>query len=334
MKPSTPCSVKPSARLAGLASTLGAAALLLTACRQEVSMEPPKPAPESVAKVGDLEISRTELIEALAKRAKSLGIGATSDLKQQVLDELICERALLAKARAAGVDHDPELVRRWERMVVAKYEAAHKPDAEKQRAPTTVEVEQFYREHAAEYQRPERIRVALIQVKGSTKATEEKRVELRARAERVFALAQASGADFAELARLHSEDRATRYSGGDGGWMERGQTPPSWPREVADAAFTLATPGGLAPLVEAGGSFYVLNLIERQAGGVRPLAEVRDRIVHKLKEQQRIANEERFYAEQKAGVNVEINQAALEAVPLPAPAVAKAPGAPPSLPSN
>lgn len=297
-------------------------------------MEPPKPAPESVAKVGDLEISRTELIEALAKRAKSLGIGATSDLKQQVLDELICERALLAKARAAGVDHDPELVRRWERMVVAKYEAAHKPDAEKQRAPTTVEVEQFYREHAAEYQRPERIRVALIQVKGSTKATEEKRVELRARAERVFALAQASGADFAELARLHSEDRATRYSGGDGGWMERGQTPPSWPREVADAAFTLATPGGLAPLVEAGGSFYVLNLIERQAGGVRPLAEVRDRIVHKLKEQQRIANEERFYAEQKAGVNVEINQAALEAVPLPAPAVAKAPGAPPSLPSN
>ena len=70
------------------------------------------------------------------------------------------------------------------------------------------------------------------------------------------------------------------------------------------------------------------------AKSVRPLAEVRDRIVHKLKEQQRIANEERFYAEQKAGVNVEINQSALQAVLLPAAAVAKAPGAPPSLPSN
>jgi hypothetical protein len=44
---------------------------------------------------------------------------------------------------------------------------------------------------------------------------------------------------------------------------------------------------------------------------------VRDRVVHQLKEQQRVANEERFYAEQKAGLNVEINQAALQAVPLP-----------------
>ncbi len=182
MKPSTPCSVKPSARLAGLASTLGATALLLTACRQEVSMEPPKPAPEFVARVGDLEILRAELAEALAKRAKSTGVEANAELKQQVLDELIREKTLLAKARAAGVDRDPELVRRWERMVVAKYEAAHKPDADKQRAPTTVEVEQFYREHATDYQRPERIRVALIQVKGSAKATEEKRSELRARA--------------------------------------------------------------------------------------------------------------------------------------------------------
>jgi hypothetical protein len=51
----------------------------------------------------------------------------TVDLKPQVLDELIREKVL-----AAGLDRDPELVQRWERMVVVKYEAAHKPDAEKQ----------------------------------------------------------------------------------------------------------------------------------------------------------------------------------------------------------
>lgn len=321
-------------RCIGVCGIAIAVATVLVGCREEKPLSQSAPTLENVASVGGATISRDELAEALAKRAKSLGIGATSELKQQVLDELIREKTLLAKARAAGVDRDPELVRRWERMVVAKYETAHKPDAEKQRAPTTVEVEQFYREHAAEYQRPERIRVALIHVKGSAKATEEKRGELRARAERVFALAQASDADFAELARLHSEDRVTRYSGGDGGWMERGQTPPSWPKELADAAFALETPSVIAPLVQAGGSFYVLKLIERQTAGVRPLAEVRDRIVHQLKEQQRVANEERFYAEQKAGLNVEINQAALQAVPLPAPAVAKSPGAPPSLPSN
>ena len=311
------------------------AVTMLTGCRQEIVTTPPPTAPDYVAKVGDTLIVPGELTEALGKRFKSVGSDrAVADLRQQVLDELIREKVLLNKARAAGLERDPEMVRRWERMVVAKYEAAHKPDAEKQRVPTTAEVEQFYQEHAANYQRPERIRVALIQVKGSAKATEEKRGELRARAEKVFALTQAPDANFAELARLHSEDRVTRYSGGDGGWMERGQTLPSWPKELADGAFTLETAGVIALLVEAGGSFYVLKLIERQAAGVRPLAEVRDRIVHKLKEQQRLANEERFYAEQKAGVNVEINQAVLQAVPLPAPAVARAPGTPPSLPSN
>lgn len=314
---------------------LGILAASLTACQRET---PPAttaaPSPAFVAKVADTVINADELGEALAKRTKSLGATATPDLRQQVLDELIHEKTLLARARSKGLDKDPELVRRWERMVVAKYMATHKPDADKQRAPTAAEVEQFYKEHAAEYQRPERIRVALIQVKGSVKATEEKRAELRARAEKVLALAQAPDANFAELARLHSEDHATRYSGGDGGWMERGQTPPSWPKELADAAFILQTTGVVAPLVEAGGSFYVLKLLERQAAGVRPLVEVRDRIVHTLKEQQRVANEERFYAEQRAGLNIEINQAALQAVPLPASAVAKAQGAPPSLPEN
>ena len=311
-----------------------AVALALVGCRGEKPAAQLPPSPEVVAKVGEFTISPADFSEGLAKRAKSLGGEAGPTLRQQVLDELIREKVLLNKARAAGVDRDPEMVRRWERMVVAKYEAAHKPDAEKQRAPSAAEVEQFYQEHAAGYQRRERIRVALIQVKGSAKATEEKQGELRARAEKVFALAQAPDANFAELARLHSEDRATRYSGGDAGWLERGQTPQSWSKDLADAAFSLETTGVVAPLVEVNGSFYVLKLIERQAAGVRPPAEVRDRIVHKLKEQQRVANEERFYAEQRAGVNVEINQATLQAVPLPTPAVAKAPGAPPSLPSN
>lgn len=308
--------------------------LFLAGCRQEI--QSPSPSPDVVASVGTNTITRNELVRAMNQRVRALGSDAavSANLKQAVLDELIREKVLLSKARAAEMDKDPELVRRWERMVVAKYESAHKPDAATQRAPSSAEVEQYYQAHAADYHRPERVRVALIQIKGSAKATEEKRSELRTRAETIFTLAKKPDANFAELARLHSEDRATRYTGGDCGWMERGQTPPSWPKELADAAFALETAGVIAPLVEASGSFYVLKLIERQTAGVRPLADVRDRIVYQLKEQQRIANEERFYADQKAAVNVEINHSALQAVSLPAAAVAKGPGAPPSLPSN
>ncbi|HKX63129.1 MAG TPA: peptidyl-prolyl cis-trans isomerase [Verrucomicrobiae bacterium] len=310
-------------------------AVLFVGCRpNNTAPLPATSAVDVVATVGDLAIRVEELTEALAKRSRALGAGhASEELRQQVLEEVVREKVLLLKARAAGVDRDPELTRRWERMVVAKYEAAHKPDPEKQRAPSFAEVEQFYRDHSADYQRPEQIRVALIQVKGSPKAAEEKRAELRTRAEKILALAQRPDANFAELARIHSEDRATRYSGGEGGWMERGQVPLSWPHELTEATFAFETPG-ILPLVEAGGSFYVVKLLDRQSAGIRPLAEVRDRIVHQLKEQQRVAAEERFYAEQRASVAVEVNAAVLRAVPFSTTTVAKVPGAPPSLPAN
>lgn len=308
---------------------------LFMGCRPTSTQQPAAPPANVVATIGDLAVQVEDLSDALAKRSHALGAeSATKELRGKILDELIREKTLLARARAEGLDKDPDLVRRWERMVIAKYEALHKPDAEKQGAPSAVEIEEFYHKHLAEYQRPERIRVGLIHIKGSAKATDEKRAELRARAEKILALAQAPGADFTELARLHSEDRATRYTGGDGGWMERSQSPSWWPRELAEAAFHLEISGSFAPLVEAGGSYYVVKLLGRQPAGTRPLAEVRDPITRLLKEEQRRAGEDRFYAEQRAGLAIEINETVLETVPLPTTAVAKGPDLPPSLPSN
>ena len=100
---------------------MAGAATLLTSCKQKVVTLPP-PAMDYVAKVGDISIAPGEYSEALAKRSKSFGSDrVVADLRQQVLDELIREKVLLNKARVAGLDRDPELVRRWERMVVAKY---------------------------------------------------------------------------------------------------------------------------------------------------------------------------------------------------------------------
>jgi len=292
------------------------------------------PAADVVATVDEQVIRVDDLNAAMAKRLPALSGGRGAEaLRQQVLDELIREKALLLQARRAGLDRDPELLRRWDRMVVAKYEATHKPDAEKLPPPSTAEVDQYFREHSAEYHRPERIRVALIQINGSLKATDTKRAELRARAENILALAQKPDANFSELARLNSEDRATRYSGGSGGWMERGQASATWPRELVEAAFALESPGVLSSLVQAGGNFYVLKLLDREPAGTRSLEEVRGRIVHQLKERHRVAAEDRFYAEQRTGLTIEVNQAALQTVPLSTPAaLAKAPGAPPSLP--
>ena len=232
------------------------------------------------------------------------------------------------------MDRDPEVVRRWERMVVAKYEAIHMPATDKATPPTASEVESYYQTHSTEHTRPERVRVALIQMKGATKSTQEKQAEFHARAEHVLTLARAAGTDFADLARRHSDDRGTRYSGGDSGWMERGQVPPSWPREVVESLFAPSVPEGSVSLIEAGGSAYIVKVLGREPAGPRPLSEVRDRIVFQLEKQRRLSRELQFHTSQRAGLKIEIYQSALDAVPLPVPGTAKAPGTPPSTPSN
>src|SRR4030095_11172202 len=75
-------------------------AALLLGCRpNNTAPLPVTPAADVVAMVGDLAIHVEELTEALAKRSKAIGAGHASEgLRQQVLDELVCEKVLLLKA--------------------------------------------------------------------------------------------------------------------------------------------------------------------------------------------------------------------------------------------
>jgi parvulin-like peptidyl-prolyl isomerase len=74
-----------------------------------------------------------------------------------------------------------------------------------------------------------------------------------------------SGADFASLAQQLSTDAATKGSGGDLGWFSRG----SKPKEIEDAAFSLQ-PGQFSDVISSGGSFVVLQVLERDPNRAVP----------------------------------------------------------------
>jgi parvulin-like peptidyl-prolyl isomerase len=73
-----------------------------------------------------------------------------------------------------------------------------------------------------------------------------------------------SGADFASLAQQVSTDTGSRDSGGDLGWFGRGAKS----KDIEDAAFGLQ-PGQLSDVIASGGSFTVLQVLERDPN--RPL---------------------------------------------------------------
>ena len=92
------------------------------------------------------------------------------------------------------------------------------------------ELQAYYRNNQNDFRIEERVQVSHILLR----ADESNREEVRTKGEDLLTQLQ-DGADFAELARENSEDPASAASGGDLGWVVRGQTVPPFEQ----AAFSL-----------------------------------------------------------------------------------------------
>ncbi|SFD05285.1 peptidyl-prolyl cis-trans isomerase D [Thiohalospira halophila DSM 15071] len=102
--------------------------------------------------------------------------------------------------------------------------------------------------------------------------------EARAEAEAVLEELD-EGKEFADLAREHSEDRATASEGGDLGWFTRDDLDPA----VTDAAFGLER-GEVAGPVRSEFGYHLIRLEEVDEAEVPPFAEVRDELARSLRQ--------------------------------------------------
>ncbi len=312
---------------------------LAIGCRKPAEPAATAPSgPPVLAQVEDSVITVAQFEAELARRSqRGGGRVPTPQDREALLDEMVRFEVSFAHAKAAGLDRDPEMIQRFRRMVVARYEEQHHADQEKTPAPTAAEVESYYRDHPAEFSQPEKVRGALLFLKVSPKAIEEKKQGALRRAEsiRAEAVQQASAQpSFGDLARQHSEDAATRYRGGDSGWITKGQKNYAWPQEVVAAMFALKTTGEISPVVRTSDGLYLVKLMERTEAAAAPLDQVRERIAWRLHQDRIQRGQKDFYERQKAGLRVAVNRDLLETVKLPTPpdsATAAAP--PPALPS-
>ena len=99
--------------------------------------------------------------------------------------------------------------------------------------------------------------------------------EAKAKAEGIVAELR-GGADFAELAKKHSDDTASRDKGGDLGFFTR-ET--SIPQTLKDVIFQLEQ-GDISDPVKDGRRFYVLTVTERRT---KPLEKVKEAVNRKVR---------------------------------------------------
>ena len=122
---------------------------------------------------------------------------------------------------------------------------------------TPAAVEDYLKEHQEEYSRPRVIRAQQILLTLPPKPTDAERRQAAQKAQELLGKLKA-GEDFAGLARVHSQDAASRDKGGDLGLVRRGQNPPAWDK----VAFALK-PGTMG-LATTDKGIYLIKVEEIQ----------------------------------------------------------------------
>lgn len=157
------------------------------------------------------------------------------------------------------------------------------------------EIGERYREHIADYTEPAKVRLREIVVKFDS-ATE---VEEGQKARRLLQEIR-QGADFAEMARMHSES-SSREAGGDLGFFEKGELTDT----LEKAAFDLS-PGEVSDVIRMESAFYIIRVEEKVEEKVKTLEEVRSEVADAIFQEKMNAQLERYIQQLRERAIIEI----------------------------
>lgn len=220
----------------------------------------------------------------------------TPEARRKLLDQLVERAALVQAARAEGLDSDPEMVEAIESLLIARLkEKRLQPQIEAIQVSEQEARLVFDTQKQARYSEPERMHAAVLWFETRREqpliARYQPRLE-KARAAAVSGISAEAG--FGQLAINNSEHPASRYKGGDIGWVAPTESD-RWRRAVAEIAAGLK-PGEVSPVIGRDEGLFVVRLIERSAPRDRDFNEVRGDIVRKLRNEKRAAVEQQFLA--------------------------------------
>jgi len=319
-------SSKPAVWLLALFLALSALCLaLFTGKRspQPAAERATQPVEGAVAVVNGQPITREVWQQHVARRGPE---GAKT-----ALDDLIRQELLYQHACEAGYDRDPQLLASFRRMVAAKFEEEQLAQRASPAA-TPQEARAYYDANPDKYRLPEKRRAAVVLIRAPQTALAENRAAIAGRANAIRDEALASrqtDRHFGPLAARHSDDQATRYTGGDLGWLSKVEAAPRFGQALTETLFALTNMGDVSQVVEVPDGFCLIKLVDKQPASVRRFEEVREALIYQLTQQRQQQTRREFDQQLRARAEIQINEDAVAAAAASVAAKANEPKPPP-----
>ncbi len=144
---------------------------------------------------------------------------------------------------------------------------------------TNLEIEAYYKDHRNEYEVNERRRARHILLKISEGADEDSVEEIQKKAKKIRDRIE-NGEDFANLAKENSDDAGSAENGGELGFFSKGMMV----KPFEEAVFSMKEGEVSKPVLTRFG-WHIIELEEIEPARVKPLAEVKNSIATRLKDQ-------------------------------------------------
>ena len=266
-----------------------------------------------VAKVDDAVITVGEVQDRINKQSPFVRARyTTNEKKKEFLDSLIRFEVMANEAERRGYDKDPEVLRVMKQQMISKFLQKDFESKLKVEDVPDADVEKYYKEHPAEFNQKDEVRVSEVVVKD------------KAKADKAYAEAKAlpktptvvpttpEQKQFKDIVSKYSDDEDAKQRGGDLGFFDKEST--RYPKPIVEASFKLAEVGDVAQPIKTDKGWVVIRLTQKRPGFSRPLAEVKRQIQQRLFRDTRTKAMDNFVAELKKKSNIEVNDANLSKV--------------------
>jgi parvulin-like peptidyl-prolyl isomerase len=288
-----------------------------------------------VAKVNGEIITLSELELEVQQAIERLGPAATpeeelkrrTELQKQILDRMIDNKLVIQVAEERGLKVPARYFDEWKKNVMDQMKITTEEDFLRQveLQGTTVdalkkqfeegllvqevrrmevdskvsvsepEIQERYRQHIADYTEPAKIRLREIVVKFDSATEVEEGQKIRQILQEIK-----QGADFAEMARMHSES-SSRDAGGDLGFFNKGEL-----TEALDSAAFALEPGQVSDVIRMESAFYLIKVEEKTEEKVKPIAEVRSEVADAIFQEKMSVQLERYVKQLRERAIVEV----------------------------